>query len=101
MRKKSKKRVIARTEERIFVRALECMYSPFIEYLTYKLHDENKWIRCIAADALGNTGDVRGVDELVAALQDRDVEVRIAASRSLWHIGRMGNPRALAALISS
>ena len=77
------------------------MQNPVVEYLTYKLHDENKWIRCMAADTLGAIGDARGIDSLAAALKDTDLDVRIAAAKSLWYLGKAGNTRALTALISS
>lgn len=80
---------------------LEKMQCPVVEYLTYKLQDNNGLMRCIAADALGNIEDARGVKGLAQALNDPDLSVRIAATRSLWKLGKAGNPEAFAALRSS
>jgi HEAT repeat protein len=85
----------------ISIASLEMMQSPVVEYLEYKLKDKNTRIRCLAADTLGDIGDARGIDSLAAALNDRELDVRIAAAKSLWRMGRAGNTKALTALISS
>jgi HEAT repeat protein len=77
------------------------MQCPVVEYLTYKLQDENEWIRCFAADALGDITDARNIDGLVIALKDPSINVRIAATRSLWKIGKSGDRRAFAILCTS
>jgi HEAT repeat protein len=71
-----------------------------VEYLTFLLLDENKWVRYVAAKALGEIGDARGVKGLRAALRDTDQDVRIAATRSLWMIGKLGDAQAFRALIA-
>ena len=80
--------------------SLKKMEYPAVEYLSLVLHNQDKWIRYFAADALGNIGDRRGVDSLIGALHDADLDVRLAATRSLWYIGRHGDVKALNALIA-
>jgi hypothetical protein len=77
------------------------MQCPVVEFLTYKLQDENEWIRCFAADALGDIDDARNIDGLVVALKDPSINVRIAAKKSLWKIGKSGDRRAFAILCAS
>jgi len=75
--------------------ALEKMGKPAVEYLTHALTDEDKWVRYVAADALGNIGDQCCVDSLIVALKDIDQDVRFAAAEAL---GKLGDVRALNAL---
>ncbi len=77
------------------------MQCPVVEFLTYKLQDNNEWIRCFAADALGDIADARTIAGLLVALKDPSINVRLAAKKSLWRIGKSGNPQAFAALCTS
>lgn len=75
--------------------ALEKLGKPAVEYLSHALNDQDKWVRYVAADALGNIGDPVCVDCLIAALKDADQDVRFAAASAL---GKLGDARALNAL---
>lgn len=92
---------LSNTEDWFITQVIEKSEISAVEYLTYILKDEDKWVRYLAAEALGEIGDKRGVDSLVTALRDTEQDVRIAASRSLWHIGKLGDARAFLALITS
>ena len=61
-----------------------------------RLADEDLSVRRAAAGALGELGDPRAVDALMAALQDRDDSVRKAAARAM---GEIGDSRAVESLI--
>jgi len=54
--------------------------------------------RYVAAWAIGEIGDPRGIPALVAALNDRDIEVRRYAARSLVKFGKLATPALLKAL---
>ena len=56
------------------------------------LDDEDKWVRCLVIDALGNTGDPRVINPLLTALGDLDQDVRFMAAEAL---GKVGDARAL------
>jgi HEAT repeat protein len=90
-----------RENDRALAELLIKLQCPIVEYLAYKLQDENEWIRCFAADALGDIRDARNIDSLVVALKDPSIHVQIAATRSLWKLGKSGDRRALKALCSS
>jgi hypothetical protein len=60
------------------------------------LHDRRGWRRARAAFVLGNMGSTTAVPALVAALEDRDQDVRAAATRSL---GRLQATEAIAPAI--
>ena len=47
--------------------ALEKFTLPIIEHLINALNDEDKWVRYLAAEALGNLGDLRAVAHLTHA----------------------------------
>lgn len=59
------------------------------------LKEEDKWVRCLVADALGNIPDSCVVTPLISALQDPDQDVRFTAAKAL---GRVGDARAREAL---
>jgi HEAT repeat protein len=71
--------------------ALERFGNPAVDYLIKALMDEDKWVRYVAADALGNVGDSRAVDSLLERLNDPDQDVRFATAGAL---GRIGDERA-------
>jgi HEAT repeat protein len=75
--------------------ALEKFGKPAIEYLLKALDDEDKWVRYMAADALGNIGDVRSIERLIPLLDDNDQDVRFATAYAL---GNIGHPSAAEAL---
>jgi len=62
------------------------------------LKNENIRVRNAAAKALGNIGDPRAVDSLIAALSDKAAFVRCAAAEAL---GKLGNQRAVDSLIEA
>ena len=76
--------------------ALEKFGKPAINYLHKALDDEDKWVRYMAADALGNIGDVRSIDRLIPLLNDQDQDVRFATAYALGNIGHPGAAQALA-----
>jgi HEAT repeat protein len=66
-----------------------------VDLLIASLKDEDKWVRYLVIDALGNIRDPLVVDPLVTALGDHDQDVRFVAAEAL---GRVGDPRALGPL---
>jgi HEAT repeat protein len=78
--------------------ALEKMGKPAIDYLVLALKDEDKWVRYVAADALGKIGDPCCVDPLIMTLNDHDQDVRFITAESL---GKLGDPKACDALNST
>jgi HEAT repeat protein len=76
--------------------ALEKFGKPAIDYLHKALDDEDKWVRYMAADALGNIGDVRSIDRLIPLLNDQDQDVRFATAYALGNIGHPSAAQALA-----
>ena len=66
-----------------------------VDLLVASLKDEDKWVRYLVIDALGNIQAPQVVDPLISALGDRDQDVRFVAAEAL---GRVGDARALKAL---
>lgn len=66
-----------------------------VDLLINSLKDEDKWVRYLVVDALGNIRDPKVVDPLIAALKDLDQDVRFVAAEAL---GRTGDSKAIAAL---
>ena len=63
------------------------------------VEDHDHWrSRQVAADVLGQLGDVKGAPALIGALTDTHAEVRIAAAGALR---RIGSPRAVPALAAA
>jgi HEAT repeat protein len=79
-----------------YVIYLEKFGQPAVEYLHSALEDEDKWVRYMAADALGNIGDVRSIERLVRLLRDKDQDVRFASAYALGNIGHISASQALA-----
>jgi HEAT repeat protein len=77
------------------VLALEKFGLPAVDYLHSALNDEDKWVRYMAADALGNIGDVRSLDRLIGLLDDQDQDVRFATAYALGNLGHPGAAPAL------
>jgi HEAT repeat protein len=67
--------------------ALEKFGKPAVDYLHKALNDDDKWVRYMAADALGNIGDVRSIERLIPLLNDQDQDVRFATAYALGNIG--------------
>ncbi|NDJ53952.1 MAG: HEAT repeat domain-containing protein [Chloroflexi bacterium] len=59
------------------------------------LQDDDEAVRELAADALGDLGDERAVDALIAGMHDHDADVQVASMRALQ---RIGTPPALDAV---
>ena len=78
--------------------ALEKFGVPAVDYLHKALDDEDKWVRYVAVDALGNIGDRRSVDHLTKKLSDLDQDVRFATAMAL---GNIGDPKASHALMQT
>jgi HEAT repeat protein len=77
--------------------ALDTLGKPVVDYLIHALKDPNKWVRYVAADALGNIGDPCSVEHLIEAMKDRDQDVRFAVTGALGKVGS-GNAHAIEAL---
>lgn len=60
--------------------------QQFLNVVIPKLKDEDKYVRMIAASALGRIGDARAVEVLEEALKDRNESVRGYAARALGKI---------------
>lgn len=75
--------------------ALEKFGTPAVDYLYKALDDEDKWVRYMAADALGNIGDVRSIERLIPLLNDQDQDVRFATASALGNIGHPSAEQAL------
>jgi len=70
-----------------------------VDGLVRALAPENDYdVREAAADALGEIGDPRAVEPLIAALGDPDGDVREAAAEAL---GTIGDPRAVGPLTAA
>ena len=79
--------------------------------LVWALRDSDQSVRCVAAWALGDLGDARGVEPLIAGLKDENLEARRAGAHVLtegmqgvrWHAvearGKLGDRRAVEPLI--
>ncbi len=69
--------------------------NPLIAVLQ---NDKNYTIRCLAADALGDIGDLNAIEPLITALNDEDHNVRLHAAHAL---GKFRDPRTISPLISA
>jgi len=63
-----------------------------------ELGDKSSMVRETGAEALGQIGNPRTVEPLIAALRDKDTGVRGAAAKALGHIG---DPRTVEPLIAA
>ena len=57
--------------------------KPLVEYLISGLEENDKWVRILAADMLGSTGDPRAVAYLKPLLVDRDRDLRIISAQAM------------------
>jgi len=67
--------------------ALKKFTLPIIEYFTNALNNEDKWVRYLAAEALGNMGDLRSIAHLNLLQSDKDPDLRFVSGQSLRNIG--------------
>jgi HEAT repeat protein len=81
-----------------YAEALGKKGKPAVDYLIHALKDPDKWVRYVAADALGNIGDSCCVEYLIEAIKDEDQDVRFAVAGALGKVGD-GNAHATEALI--
>jgi hypothetical protein len=68
------------------LKALEKFTLPIIEHFINALNDEDKWVRYLAADALGNLGDMRAIAHLNPLRSDKDPYLRFVSGQSLSKI---------------
>jgi HEAT repeat protein len=66
--------------------ALEKFTLPIIDYFTKALTHEDKWVRYLAAEALGSLGDLRAIDPLKRLSSDKDPDLRFVSGQSLSNI---------------
>jgi HEAT repeat protein len=69
--------------------ALEKFTLPIIDYFTKALTHEDKWVRYLAAEALGCIGDTRAVEPLHQLRVDKDADLRFVSCQSLKNIRYM------------
>jgi HEAT repeat protein len=69
--------------------ALEKFTLPIIDYFTKALNHEDKWVRYLAAEALGCIGDARAVEPLHQLRVDKDADLRFVSCQSLKNIRNM------------
>ncbi len=92
-------------DENFYVRcasakALEEIGALTVEPLIATLQDntKNKYARELAAEVLEKLGDTRAIEPLIAALQDKEGDVRAAAAKALE---KFGDSRAIEPLIAA
>jgi HEAT repeat protein len=66
--------------------ALEKFTLPIVEHLINALNNEDKWVRYLAAEALGNLGDLRAIAHLKLLRSDSDPDLRFVSGQSLSKI---------------
>ncbi len=66
--------------------ALERFTLPIVEYFIDALNNEDKWVRYLAADALGNMRDLRSIAPLNLLHSDIDPDLRFVSGQSLSKI---------------
>ena len=66
--------------------ALEKFTMPIVEHFTKALSNEDKWVRYLAAEALGNIGDLRSIKHLNLLRSDKDPDLRFVSAQSLSKI---------------
>jgi HEAT repeat protein len=77
---------------------LDKFFKPNVSALIRDLNGKNPHVRQKAAEALGETGDVRAVEPLIQALKDKDNWVRQKAAEAL---GKIGDARAIEPLLQA
>lgn len=66
--------------------ALEKFTLPIVEHFIKALNNEDKWVRYLAAEALGNMGDLRAIAHLDLLRNDEDPDLRFVSGQSLGKI---------------
>ena len=69
--------------------ALEKFTLPVIDYFTKALTHEDKWVRYLAAEALGCVGDAQAIEPLNRLRADKDADLRFVSCQSLKNIRYM------------
>jgi HEAT repeat protein len=69
--------------------ALEKFTLPIVDYFINALYNEDKWVRYLAAEALGNMGDLRSIAPLNRLCSDKDPDLRFVSGQSLSKIGTL------------
>ena len=69
--------------------ALEKFTLPIVEYFINALNNEDKWVRYLAAEALGNMRDLRSIAPLNLLRSDKDPDLRFVSGQSLSKIGTL------------
>ena len=67
--------------------ALMRFRTPLVHYLISGLSEKDKWVRCFAAEMLGNVRDPVAVGSLTPLLTDPDENLRAGAASALDAIG--------------
>jgi len=65
------------------VTAMTRFRKPLVDYLISGLEENDKWVRILAVDMLGNAGDPRAVEYLKPLLVDRDRDLRIISAQAM------------------
>lgn len=63
--------------------AMNQFRRPLVDYLISGLEVDDKWVRILAADLLGNAGDPRATGSLKRLLVDRDPDLREVSARAM------------------
>jgi HEAT repeat protein len=69
--------------------ALEKFTTPIVEHFINALTSENRWVRYLAEDALGNMGDPRAIAHIHLHQSDKDLGLRFVSAQSLRKIGNI------------
>lgn len=64
----------------LIISGMQSSRASEVDILIQELKDENSYVRWRAAETLGKIGDSRAVDPLIAAMKDKDEEVRMGAA---------------------
>jgi HEAT repeat protein len=76
-----------RQDNDITAEALLRFRTPLVHYLISGLSEEDKWVRCFAAEMLGNVRDPVAAGSLIPLLTDPDEDLRAGAAGALDAIG--------------
>jgi HEAT repeat protein len=69
--------------------ALEKFTLPIIDYFTKALNHEDKWVRYLAAEALGSIGNQKSIEPLNQLRVDTDPDLRLVSFQALKNIRSM------------